>query len=122
MGWLILPSLLPAATVSLYDLGTLSIFFSWRRFEFLADPLQAGPIPLQLGDVGDLLFLLAIAVVMFFRFTRVSREQARTAAELSAAREIQQRLVPAALPNLPAITWKQRICLPRRWRRFLRGD
>jgi len=100
-GWLILPSLLPAATVSVYDLGTLSLFFDWRRLQFLADPFQAGPIPLQLGDVGDFLFLCAIAVVIFFRFTRVSREQARTAAELGAAREIQQRLVPASLPELP---------------------
>ena len=99
-GWLILPSLLPAATVSLYDLGTLSIFFGWQRLDFLDNPVPIGPITVQLGDFGDLLFLLAIAVVMFFRFTRVSREQARTAAELSAAREIQQRLVPASLPEL----------------------
>lgn len=99
-GWLILPSLLPAATVSLYDLGTLSLFFDWRRLQFLADPFQAGPIPLQLGDAGDFLFLCAIAVVIFFRFIRVSREQAHAAAELGAAREIQQRLVPASLPEL----------------------
>jgi serine phosphatase RsbU (regulator of sigma subunit) len=37
---------------------------------------------------------------MFFRFTRVSSEQARAAAEFGAAREIQQRLVPATLPQL----------------------
>jgi sigma-B regulation protein RsbU (phosphoserine phosphatase) len=100
-GWLILPSLLPAATVSTYDLGTLSIFFGWQRLDFLDNPIQFGPIPVQPGDIGDLLFLLAIGVVMFFRFTRVSREQARSVAELSAAREIQQRLVPASLPALP---------------------
>ena len=47
------------------------------------------------------MFLLAIGIVMFFRFTRVSREQARAAAELDAAREIQQRLVPASHPALP---------------------
>lgn len=99
-GWLILPSLLPAATVSLYDLGTLSIFFGWRRLDFLDNPIPFGPIQVQPADLGDLLFLVAIAVVMFFRFTRVSREQARTAAELGAAREIQQRLVPASLPEL----------------------
>jgi hypothetical protein len=97
-GWLILPSLLPAATVSTFNLGTLSIFFGWRRFEFLDNAIQFGPISVQPGDIGDLLFLLAIAVVMFFRFTRVSREQARSAAELSAARDIQQRLVPPSLP------------------------
>jgi hypothetical protein len=100
-GWLILPSLLPAATVSMFDLGTLSILFGWRRFDFLDNPIQFGPIPVQTGDIGDLLFLLAIAVVMFFRFTRISREQVRAAAELSAAREIQQRLVPASLPVFP---------------------
>lgn len=99
-GWLILPSLLPAATVSLYDLGTLSIFLGWQRLDFLDNPIQFGPIPVQLGDFGDFLFLFAIAIVMFFRFTRVSREQARAAAELDAAREIQQRLVPTSLPEL----------------------
>ena len=98
-GWLILPSLLPAATVSLYDLGTLSIFFGWQRLDFLDNAVQFGPVAVQPADLGDLLFLLAIAVVMFFRFTRVSREQARSAAELDAAREIQQRLVPASLPE-----------------------
>jgi serine phosphatase RsbU (regulator of sigma subunit) len=46
-------------------------------------------------------FLISIAVVMFFRFSRVSREQARAAAELAAAREIQRHLVPAVLPSLP---------------------
>ena len=99
-GWLILPSLFPAVTASLYDVGTMSIFFSWRFADFLDNPLRIGPVPIFAQDMSDLLFLVAIAVVMFFRFTRVSREQARSAAELAAAREIQQRLVPAALPNL----------------------
>jgi hypothetical protein len=99
-GWLILPSLLPAATLSLYDIGTVSIFYGWRRLDFLDYPVQFGPVPVQAVDLGNLLFLFAIAVVVFFRFTRVSREQARASAELSAAREIQQRLVPASLPAL----------------------
>ena len=100
-GWLILPSLLPAATLSLYDIGTVSIFFGWHRLDFLDNPIQFGSVPVQPVDLGNLLFLFAIAVVIFFRFSRVSREQARTTAELGAAREIQQRLVPAALPALP---------------------
>jgi serine phosphatase RsbU (regulator of sigma subunit) len=99
-GWLILPSLLPAASISLYDFGTLAIFVGWKRFEFLDNSISIGPFAIQVNDLCNLLFLLAIVVVMFFRFTRVSREQARTAAELSAAREIQQRLVPASLPEL----------------------
>ena len=102
-GWLILPSLLPAATASTYDLGTLSIFFGWQRLDFLDNTIQIGVAAVQPADIGDLLFLFAIAVVMFFRFTRVSREQARAAAELGAAREIQQRLVPAGMPELAGL-------------------
>jgi phosphoserine phosphatase RsbU/P len=103
-GWLILPSLFPAATTALFDVGTASIDTGWGRADFLANPIPAGPIPLQISDLGDFLFVLAIAVVMFFRFTKVSREQARGAAELDAAREIQQRLVPAKLPQVKGYT------------------
>ena len=99
-GWLILPSLFPAATGALVDIGSVSIYTGWGRADFLSDPIMAGPIPLQLSDLGDLLFVLAIGVVMFFRFTRVSREQARVQAELHAAREIQRRLVPEHLPEI----------------------
>ncbi|HSZ16117.1 MAG TPA: PP2C family protein-serine/threonine phosphatase [Terracidiphilus sp.] len=97
-GWLILPSLLPATAAALYNVGSASIFTGWGKLDFLADPLTLGPVPLQISDTADFLFVLAIAVVMFFRFTRVSREQTRVAAELDAAREMQQRLVPAMLP------------------------
>lgn len=99
-GWLIVPTLMPAATTALYDVGSASDYFGWRRTAFLVNPIQLGPIPLQIVDLGDLLFLIAIAIVMFFRFTRVSREQARAAAELQAAREIQEWMVPASLPSI----------------------
>jgi sigma-B regulation protein RsbU (phosphoserine phosphatase) len=101
-GWLILPSLLPAAAEVVSDIGTASIDVSWGKADFLANPIPIGPVSLQVNDIGDFLFVLAIGVVMFFRFTRVSREQSRVAAELEAAREIQQRLVPAKLPQIEA--------------------
>jgi hypothetical protein len=97
-GWLILPSLLPVATQALFDVGFVAIYAGWERLTFLDDPIPVGPVSLQLSDLGDCLFVLAIGVVMFFRFTRVSREQARAAGELQAARAIQERLVPAQLP------------------------
>jgi hypothetical protein len=100
-GWLIFPSLLPAAIVALFDVGAAASFFGWHRLEFLVNPVMLGPIPVRPSDLGSLLFLIAIGCVMFFRFTRVSREQARSTAELEAAREIQQRLVPLALPHIP---------------------
>jgi hypothetical protein len=99
-GWLILPSLLPAATVALFNLGMASAFTGWGKLDFLENAINIGPVLLPISDLGDFLYLLAIGVVMFFRFTRVSREQARGAAELEAAREMQQRLVPAVLPEV----------------------
>ncbi|MGA2851565.1 MAG: PP2C family protein-serine/threonine phosphatase [Terracidiphilus sp.] len=99
-GLLILPSLVPTAMGVLYNLGLVSLHLGWRYFGGLIEPIQIGVFPVQISDAGSMVFLVAIGVVMFFRFTRVSREQARAAAELGAAREIQQRLVPASLPEL----------------------
>ena len=104
-GWLILPSLLPTVTLFLFDLGgAFASMFGWAQFAILLEPVPLGPVQLQVGDLGNLTFLFAMAFVMFFRFTRVSHEQARAAAELNAAREIQQRLVPAALPKVQGYT------------------
>ncbi|HEY1500631.1 MAG TPA: SpoIIE family protein phosphatase [Acidobacteriaceae bacterium] len=99
-GWLIVPSLLPSLAAAIFDVGSASLFTRWGKLDFLTDPIRMGPIPLQLSDIGDFLFVLAIGVVMFHRFTEVSREQARGAAELDAAREIQRRLVPEILPEM----------------------
>jgi len=98
MGPLVLPSMLSVATTALYDVGTASILLGWRWADFLDSPIMVGPIPVQPNDLGNLIFLMAIAVLMFFRFTRVSREQMRVGAELNAAREMQRRLVPEHLP------------------------
>jgi serine phosphatase RsbU (regulator of sigma subunit) len=96
--------MLPAATGVPAAVGSAAIYMGWKSLEFLADDIHIGPVPLKPFDIGAFLFLLAIGLVMFFRFTKVSREQARAAAELEAAREIQQRLVPAQLPVLQG--WK----------------
>ena len=100
-GWLILPSLAPAVSTALFDLGTASITLGWRQFNFLVQAIEIGPIGFQLVDLGSLAFLLSIAAVMFVRFCRVSQAEARAAAELAAAREIQGHLVPAVLPSQP---------------------
>lgn len=102
-GWLILPSLLPPITLALYDLGSASIYLGWRRFEFLVETLSIGPIELEPNDLGNLLYFLSSLIVIFFRFSRVAQEQARSAAEIAAAREIQQQLIPEALPSLPGL-------------------
>ena len=97
-GWLIFPSLLPTLTIALNDVGIVGAFLGSRWLTALGGSFRAGIFSVQPFDVGDLVFLLAIGLVIFFRFTRVSREQARSAAHLQAARDLQQRLVPASLP------------------------
>jgi len=87
----------------LYDLGSASIYLGSRRFEFLVNTITVGPVELEPNDLGNLLFFLSTLVVIFFRFSRVSKDQARSAAEFAAAREIQQQLIPAALPSLPGL-------------------
>lgn len=93
--WLVIPSLLPIATEALADLGIVSSYLGWQLGMRLSDGFRLGSFAIQPFDLADLLFLFAIGVVMFFRFTRVSRDQARSAAELDAARQVQQRLVTA---------------------------
>lgn len=99
--WLILPSLLTTISICVGDLGLVAGFMRWQGLEFLNQPIALGPIRILFNDLADLLFLIAIGVVMLLRFTRISGEQARATAELDAAREVQQHLVPAALPPTP---------------------
>ena len=103
-GWLVLPSLLPNAMVALHDLGLVFAFFGWKHAGILTNTTFFGPIPISSFDLADLLFLLAIGIVMFFRFTRVSREQARAAAELEAARNVQSLLIPVNPPATPGFS------------------
>lgn len=102
-GWLVLPSLLPPITLALYDLGSASIYLGLRHFEFLVNTITIGPVELEPNDLGNLLFFLSSLIVIFFRFSRVSLDQARAAAEIAAAREIQQQLIPDSLPTLPGL-------------------
>lgn len=92
-GLLIVPSLMPAASTALFSIGSASIFTGWGKLDFLANPISVGPISLQISDIADFFFVLAIGVVMFFRYTRVSREQARIASELDAAQRVQGLLL-----------------------------
>jgi hypothetical protein len=59
-----------------------------------------GPIRLMTSAAMNFLYLVAIGIVLFVRYTRVMREQTRTTAELEAAREIQSGLVPLELPEI----------------------
>jgi hypothetical protein len=91
-GWLIIPSLFPAAGIVFVDLT------------FGGALLHLGSVPLNPADVANCIYLLAIGLIMTLRFTRISRQQARAAAELEAARTVQQILVPEEIPTIPGFS------------------
>jgi phosphoserine phosphatase RsbU/P len=100
-GWLILPSLLPAAGIVAGNIGFIASLFGWHSLAFLVNPLRLGPLSLQPSDLADAVFLLAIGVVIFLRIVRGIREQAAIEIELRSAGEVQHVLIPEALPEVP---------------------
>ena len=99
-GWLILPSLFPAAGVAITNIGPITDPFHLN----LPAPAPIrlwGLAPVYVYDLADGIFLLAIGIVIFVRFTRVTRQQAHAAAEFEAARAVQQVLVPVENPSIP---------------------
>lgn len=98
--WLILPSLAPAAGMILTNAPFLGAVLGWDLDSLSRPILLWGNVPLFKIDLAAAIFLMAIAAVMVARFTTLNREQARTSAELAAAREMQRQLVPAEPPAL----------------------
>jgi len=61
---------------------------------------HAGRFAFQYDDLSMFFFLVSIGPVLLFRHRRNTLEHERASAELEAAREIQQRLVPKSIPAL----------------------
>ncbi|HLI75954.1 MAG TPA: SpoIIE family protein phosphatase, partial [Acidobacteriaceae bacterium] len=62
------------------------------------------PLYLTLNDVAEVVFLVAMLVILLRRFTLRSREQDRVESELEAARSVQQVLVPESLPQIQGLS------------------
>ncbi len=56
--------------------------------------VMAGPIPIHFASIADLTGVLAIVIIIFGRFVRIQREQQRVNSELSAARSLQELMIP----------------------------
>jgi hypothetical protein len=63
--------------------------------------LFAGPIPFHFTSVADFTGILAIVLIIFFRFLRIHRDQERASSELAAARSVQELLIPVEKPVTP---------------------
>ena len=56
--------------------------------------IQAGLIPIHFASIADYTGLLAIVLIIFFRFLRIQHDQERANSELAAARSVQELMIP----------------------------
>jgi hypothetical protein len=102
--------LIPVILQSLTFYAEMVIFFlaevpsftaATNRASKLLFNFPAGPFVLGLGQVANLLYLTSLAIIMVLRSTRISRQQALLEGELSAAREVQQVILPEHVETVP---------------------
>ncbi len=102
--------LIPALFFSLYiyaeiGFGLLYRIPAWRQTGlngiFLIDRIQAGPFTFSLNNVSDIGSVFALAIIILLRSSRISRRQAQLEAELEAAQQVQQVLVPEKTSSVP---------------------
>lgn len=99
---LVVPVSFIALSNAIFNGGYIAVvYFHIASVAWMMNQVQIGPFPVRKEVFAYLLFLLSIGIVMVLRFQRVSRAQARSAAELGAARLMQRRLVPDELPAIP---------------------
>jgi sigma-B regulation protein RsbU (phosphoserine phosphatase) len=101
-GFLIIPLVLVNLNGILNSLAWLFYEFRLRGTDAEFVPtFQVGPIPINIGQIDGLLFVLSIAAVLLHRFQKTSRAQERAEAELEAARSMQEVMVPQQIGSTP---------------------
>lgn len=101
-GFLVIPLLLVNLNGILNSLAWLLYELRLRGTDADFVPtFQLGPIPVSIGQIDDLLFVLSIAAVLLGRFHKTSREQERAQAELEAARTMQEVMLPQHVGSIP---------------------
>ena len=102
--------LIPAVLLSLF-IDLLFVFGAMYQFPAsraaavrgfnLIDRHHAGPFIIPFNDLCGILSTISLAVIMLLRSTRMSRRQAHFEAELEAAQQVQQVLVPEHAGMVP---------------------
>jgi len=71
----------------------------WIPANFADPHFYVGPIEFSIGTVAYTVFLGSLVAVILYRFIRVSQDEQRSNAEISAARSVQALLIPTQLPS-----------------------
>ena len=97
-GMLILPTVFANASGFLFG---IEIIVQNHDPNFALPSLSLGLIRFNYVPVFAVPYLLSIGLLIFFRYSQISREQAQGHADLESVRTIQQILIPEALPKIP---------------------
>jgi hypothetical protein len=98
-GVMLLPFFLAATADSADTILDYLASKHWIPMEFASPRFHLGPIEFGTGTVAYTVFLGSLIAVILYQFVRVSQEEQRSSAEISAARSVQALLIPTQLPS-----------------------
>jgi Stage II sporulation protein E (SpoIIE) len=98
-GVMLLPFFLAATADSANTVLDFAAARHWLPDQFGSHRFYFGPIEFGIGTVAYTVFLGSLIAVILYRFVRISQEEQRSAAEISAARSVQALLIPTQLPS-----------------------
>jgi sigma-B regulation protein RsbU (phosphoserine phosphatase) len=98
-GVMLLPFFLAATADSANTVLDFAAARHWLPDQFGSHRFYFGPIEFGVGTVAYTVFLGSLIAVILYRFVRISQEEQRSAAEISAARSVQALLIPTQLPS-----------------------
>ena len=98
-GVMLLPFFLAAIADSASTVLDFAASRRWLPEQFASHHFYLGPIEFGVGTVAYTIFLGSLIAVILYRFVRISQEEQRSAAEISAARSVQALLIPTQLPS-----------------------
>jgi phosphoserine phosphatase RsbU/P len=101
---LLLPQIPYSTLFLISNTAWITYQLGWQH-SFTGDvPLTNTPFHIELQNIADALFPLAVLAILVLRFTRTRSEEERYAGEVQAARNVQQYLIPEHLPNTPGLS------------------
>src|SRR5215469_1115133 len=98
-GVVLVPFFLAATADSADTVLDYATSMHWLRDSFLSHRFHLGPVELSTGGIAYSIFLGSLIAVILYRFVRISQDEQRSAAEISAARSVQALLIPTQLPS-----------------------
>ena len=98
-GVMLLPFFLAATADSVDTLLDFAAGRHWLPDAFASHHFSLGPIQFSTSLASYTVFLGSLIAVILYRFVRISQEEQRSAAEISAARSVQALLIPTQLPS-----------------------